>query len=275
MGYRSSWIAVRKNTAQAALREAELRSTGKWADCLDTGWYAIELSEWYVVIGSGWDYMERLTLAQAKELSGGGRSIFWSADDSSMDARMVEFRDREIVWSLHHEDMTLTVNGEPPEVVHQIVHQVRSACEDQRDAEADDADDCYEVAHMVGKSIVGFRHDELDLPQGLQFIVLRPQDEPEPVRVIEAHDPFAVEFITDHEGVAEVNIEAIKSVHVERFLVLTFGGDQLQGASEHEGGLLAVGDRRQFWLHGPESSIIIAISGEQDIQEIELRIPTA
>lgn len=270
MGFRSSWIAVEKNAAEMALKKTELRATDNVGEELDTGWWGLSLNDWFVVIGSGWDHMERVTEQQAKELSLHSRSLFWTADDSEMCARMVEYRDGEMLWSLEHADGNPIVTGDAPALLREVLRQQQ----EMQQAESDMVDHLYGVAHLVGVGMVGFRHDESEPPAGSKFIVLRPHDEPEPVRVVKKQGVFRVEFMTDHHGASEVNIEATEAVHVEQFLTLTFQDDELQGVIAHAGGQMAPGDRRQFWLSGPNTQMTIVTSEQSGSESIEIKSPT-
>ncbi len=81
---------MRGGQPEAALAATDLRLTQSESDMLETGWWVLRVGDWFVVVESGWDHIDRVRESHAAELSShdDDEVIFWTANDSSMAARM-------------------------------------------------------------------------------------------------------------------------------------------------------------------------------------------
>lgn len=253
MGYRSSWIAVAVDRRPHALRVVGLRDTGARSSDLETGLFGLALPRWYVALGSGWDFMGKINEAHAQELSAGGQAIFWTADDSSMAARVACYQDGRLLWAFDYDGKPAVTGQLPAEVEAALAEAKRCQA-----AEEEGVDHLYDVAHQGLKAIVGFRHDET--PSGLDFEGLRPIEASEPHRTIQLGGPFRVEGILDPSGRADLIVEATRQVRVDRIQVLNFHAGELAGVVEHKGHLFSRGERRTFALQA-DGLLRIEISG--------------
>ncbi len=164
MGFRSTWIAVQRARRDSALKRFALRE-GEPVDMVETGLYGLSVGDWYVVIGSGSDHLGLLAPDDAKALSGDSGALFWFADDGLMQSHLSAYREGTCSWSLDSENAAARIEGAAPEIVMQTLRAQRSL----QEAEADPGvDSVYEVAHLVGQALVGFRHDE-DAPEGAEL----------------------------------------------------------------------------------------------------------
>ncbi len=243
MGFRSKWIAVPAALKAKALEAAKLVASGKTVRLLETGWYGLQVGGRYVVIGSGWDYMDRMSEGQARALSSAGEAYFWAADDTTMCSRMSAHRDGALVWAFTHtEETPVELEGAVPDEVRGIV--VRQQ-ERQKEAGGEySVDYVYDAAHLAGLELLGFRHDAVDAPAGTSFEVLRAVDAPPPV--VQRNGPLALHLEASRDGTS-AELEARESIEVSRILVLSFEDGELSGVSEHAGRALAAGERISLW----------------------------
>lgn len=251
MGFRSTWIAVPTDNADRALAATRLTAAGE-SDILETGWWLVELGDWSIVVGSGWDYMERITEEQARSLATPGEAYFWFADDSSMTAQMRLFRDGEEVWSLEHHEGAPTLRGDAPAAATEALAEQRA------EAHAPDAsanvDYLYEAAHIAGQRIVGFRHDE-DPDGTLRELV--PADVP---KRIERCGPIDVEIIELPGMDTHVVLRARRKANITRIIERQFDRDgELRGVIEREGFQLARGAEERLYVHSPFAPIHFTI----------------
>ena len=129
----------------------------------DTGLYALDVDEWLVVIGDGFDYWNEVKRAQAAKLSAGGEVIYLSTDDSAMAFELARFADGAEAWSVAYDGSDgvtePTFEGAVPWAARVLLGKLQK---DQANAGGPKAeiDHIYELAATFGMSLVGFRHDE-------------------------------------------------------------------------------------------------------------------
>lgn len=235
---------------------------------LDTGWYGLQVGGHYLVIGSGWDYLDRLSEAQAIALSAHGDAYFWSADDTTMCSRMAAHRDGALVWAFTHDEETpVKLEGAVPEVVKGMV----AAQQERQKKEAGgeySVDYVYDAAHLAGLELLGFRHDAVDAPAGTSFEVLRAVEAPPPV--VQRKGPLSLQLEASRDG-SSAELEAREAIEVTRILVLSFADGELSGVSEHAGRALAAGERIGLWCPSGEWKLQVSLA---DGRTFEFR-PTA
>lgn len=172
MGYRSSWVAFEGPLA-SLLAKAGWRESGQEEDFLDTGLYGLELPKgWALVIGLGWEHMDKVTPALAAAAA--GNALYLLQSDTSMTAVLIGFVDGQERWSIVYDASegvaTPTFNGEVPRAAAAIWDQCQA---NQRAAGGPGAgvDYHYELVPELGLALTGFRHDQ-DPPEGVRFKVL-------------------------------------------------------------------------------------------------------
>lgn len=129
----------------------------------DTGLYALEVEDWLVVIGDGWDFMELVPRRLAAKLSNGGEVIFFYTDDTPMKAELTSFADGKVQWSITYDGedgvSQPAIEGKLPGVSTRVIAAAEKA---QRGAGGPKAgvDHIYEITAELGLALVGFRHDQ-------------------------------------------------------------------------------------------------------------------
>lgn len=268
MGFRSTWIADPVAAREQALAATGLVTRGKTTQSLETGWYGLRVGSHYLVIGSGWDYRDRLTEAQAITLSAHGESFFWAADDTTMCSYMAAHRDGALVWAFtHDEEDPAKLDGAVPDEVRAIVaeQQVRQRQEQRGEYSVDYV---YDAAHRSGLRLVGFRHDDFDAPEGTSFEVLVPVDAPPPHE--QRKGPLMVRLELGRDGTA-AEVEALSAIEVRHFRVLSFTDGELAGVVEHAGRALRPGERVGLWCPQGDWSLDVTLA---DGQSFEFRPPS-
>ncbi len=129
----------------------------------DTGLYAVEVDDWFVVIGDGFDYMGEVKRAHAAQLSDGGDVLYMYTDDSAMAFELAEFSGGKKVWSIAYDGgdgvTAPTLEGAVPLRVRSLLAKLEK---EQARAGGPKAgvDHIYDLAPTYGHEVVGFRHDE-------------------------------------------------------------------------------------------------------------------
>lgn len=172
MGFRISWVASQGITADEFLRTADKQRTKKRDEIPDLAWYLLELPPWELILADGRDNYRDLGRTYAKNLSAGGReTLFFRCSDTFMKTDLRCYRDGQEAWSIIYksdeETKDPTLNGEVPDMVHEILTQLKAKQVD------DDADHMYELTAEVGLALTGFRHDtdpETDDPRPFQVL---------------------------------------------------------------------------------------------------------
>lgn len=162
MGFHASWTASRAPARKVleGLRFSVKRQTE--GEVVDPGLYGVALGDWYVVIGDGWDDMEKLDEEGTARLSRGAEALFFTTDDSSMATRLAGYRGGALVWAIDYDGSggvgEPRVEGNAPVEVGPLLARLR---DEQAKAGGPGAgvDHLYELTAEVGRALVGFRHD--------------------------------------------------------------------------------------------------------------------
>lgn len=164
MGYRCRWLATKGRDRDEVLARLGFQVIAELVEeVYDTGLYALEVDDWLVVIGDGFDYMTVVKRAQAAKLSEGGDVVYLYTDDSAMAFELAMFSGGAASWSISYDGSdgvtAATFEGKVP-------FEVRAwhARLEKQQAEAGGpkagVDHIYELAPAYAEKIVGFRHDE-------------------------------------------------------------------------------------------------------------------
>lgn len=158
MGFRTTWVASLTVPADEMVRAADRKLTKKREEIPDIGWYLLTLAPWNLVVADGRDNYRDLGRTYAKNLSAGGReTLFFRCSDTFMKTDLRCYRDGQEAWSIIYksdeETKEPTLNGEVPEMVPEILAQLKAK------QEQDGADHMYELTAEVGLALTGFRHD--------------------------------------------------------------------------------------------------------------------
>ena len=191
--------------------------------------------------------METVTERVAEALSTSSRVLFWRADDSTMEGRLVSYLLGRAEWSLTHTDaQPANIEGPAPEVVRAAVDEARKL-----QVGVTDVDHLYEAVHVAGKGLVGFRHDEGD-----DADIYEELTRPELQRVIR-EGPFEAVFDFSYWS---VTVRALRAVTVDRVLILSFSPGETElpeGVQEVEGLSLAEGETWSWSLpNGRDSRVV-------------------
>lgn len=163
MGFRCRWIATRNRDRDDVLANLRFKVVAEIVEeVYDTGLYALEVDDWMVVIGDGFDYMDKVKRAAAAKLSDGGDVLFFFTEDSSMAFELAMFGGGKALWSIAYDGRdgvtTPTFEGAVPWNVRTLLAKL-----DKEQAKAGgpkaEVDHIYELAPSYAAEVVGFRHD--------------------------------------------------------------------------------------------------------------------
>jgi hypothetical protein len=160
MGFRCRWIATRGRDKADVLARLKLVVTGEIEDEIyDTGLYAFDIAQWFVVFGDGWDYMDLVSRRDAARLSAKGEALYLYTDDTPMCAELTAFVDGQVKWSIIYDGGTgpsrPTIEGPIPSEAKRLLAAAEKAQKGERDV-----DHVYDVIAELGHALVGFRHDQ-------------------------------------------------------------------------------------------------------------------
>jgi len=164
MGFRCRWLATRGRDRDAVLGRLKFKVTAEIDEQIyDTGLYALEVDDWLVVIGDGFDHMGDVKRAQGAKLSDEGDVLYLYTDDSAMAFELAMFSEGKELWSIAYDGSDGVT---APALEGKIPFRVRSLLgsleKEQAKAGGPKAgvDHIYELAPSYAKELTGFRHDE-------------------------------------------------------------------------------------------------------------------
>jgi hypothetical protein len=133
-------------------------------EAVDPGLYAVGLDDgWFLVIGSGWDFMDALKEDQAVSLSESTETYFFYTDDTPMGTRLAAYSGKEMRWAITYDGTDgisdPVIEGDPPDVVAKELSKA-TALQAAEGGKSADVDFMYETTAMVARELLGFRHDE-------------------------------------------------------------------------------------------------------------------
>jgi hypothetical protein len=164
MGFRCRWLAVKGRDREAVLRRLKFVAIAEIEEeVYDTGFYAVEVEDWLVVIGDGWDYMNEVKRAHAATLSDEGDVVYLYTDDSAMAFELAMFSGGKALWSITYDGSdgvtAPTMEGAVPWDARVLLARLEKEQTKSGGPKAD-VDHIYDLAPTFAKTLVGFRHDE-------------------------------------------------------------------------------------------------------------------
>lgn len=164
MGFRCRWLATRGRDRDEVLARLRFKVVAELVEeVYDTGLYALEVDAWLVVIGDGFDHLDKVKRAEAARLSDGGDVLYFATDDTAMTFELVLFRGGAERWSIAYDGgdgvVTPTFAGAVPWGARTLLGALEK---EQAKAGGPKAgvDHIYELAPRYAMELVGFRHDE-------------------------------------------------------------------------------------------------------------------
>jgi hypothetical protein len=164
MGYRCRWLATRGRERDEVLRRLSYKVIAEIIEPVyDTGLYALEVDDWLVVIGDGFDYMNEVKRAQGRKLSDEGDVVYFYTDDSPMTFELAMFRGGAELWAVAYDGSdgvtAPTIEGAFPHEGRVLLARLEKEQAKAGGPKAD-VDHIYALAPTYAKKLVGFRHDE-------------------------------------------------------------------------------------------------------------------
>jgi hypothetical protein len=164
MGFRCRWLATKGRARDQVLARLGFKVIAEIdEEVYDTGLYALEVHDWLVVIGDGFDYMADVKRAQAATLSEAGDVVYLTTDDSAMAFELALFSGGQELWSITYDGgdgvTAPTFEGKVPleaRAWHARLEKQQAAAGGPKAG----VDHIYELAPAYAEKLVGFRHDE-------------------------------------------------------------------------------------------------------------------
>ncbi len=164
MGFRCRWLATRGRDRAEVLDRLRLKVVGELIEeVYDTGFYALEVDDWLVVIGDGFDHLDKVKRAEAAKLSEGGDVLYMYTEDAAMAFELAMFREREQLWSIAYDGKdgvgAPAFVGAVPWGARALLGKLEKAQAEAGGPKAE-VDHIYGLAPIYAMEVVGFRHDE-------------------------------------------------------------------------------------------------------------------
>ena len=164
MGFRCRWLATRGRDRDEVLGRLQFRVIDEIIEPVyDTGLYALEVDDWLVVIGDGFDHMPKVKRAQAAKLSDTGDVVYFYTDDSAMAFELAMFTGGKELWAVAYDGsdgvVAPTFEGEVPHAARVLLARLEKEQAKAGGPKAE-VDHIYGLAPAFGEQLVGFRHDE-------------------------------------------------------------------------------------------------------------------
>ncbi len=164
MGYRCRWLATKGRERDEVLARVGFKVIAEIDEpAYDPGLYALEVDDWLVVIGDGFDYMAEVKRAQAAKLSEGGEVVYLFLDDAAMAFELSVFGEGALLWSIAYDGRDGVTD---PAFEGKVPFELRAwhaRLEKQQAAAGGPkagVDHIYGLAADYAEKLVGFRHDE-------------------------------------------------------------------------------------------------------------------
>lgn len=163
MGFRCRWLATRGRDREEVLARLSFKVVAELVEeVYDTGLYALEVDDWLVVIGDGFDHLDKVKRAAAAKLSDGGDVVFLSTDDSAMAFELALFSGGVETWAITYDGSDGVTAprfaGAVPWGARTLLGKLEKEQAKAGGPKAD-VDHIYELAPMYAMELVGFRHD--------------------------------------------------------------------------------------------------------------------
>jgi hypothetical protein len=164
MGFRCRWLATRGRDREEMLARLRFKVIAELVEeVYDTGLYALEVDDWLVVIGDGFDHLDKVKRAEAAKLSDGGEVLYLSTDDAAMTFELVMFSGGEELWSVAYDGSdgvtAPSFAGTVPWGARTLLATLEKEQVKAGGPKAE-VDHIYELAPQYAMGVVGFRHDE-------------------------------------------------------------------------------------------------------------------
>jgi hypothetical protein len=166
MGVSLSWVAVRATTANELYTKLGLAETGARGDYYDFPMAGLTLpSSWHLLTTNQCEH-QILSAQVLRELSAGSSAVACSVEEHVMYMSAALWRDGREIWSVQHRGgdygiMDLVIRGSPPEVLENLRSRYFALQAAAGGANAD-VDHIADIPLELAKSIVGFKHDEIN-----------------------------------------------------------------------------------------------------------------
>lgn len=164
MGFRCRWLATKGRERDEVLERLKFKIVGELVEeVYDTGLYALEVNDWLVVIGDGFDHFDKVRRAEAAKLSDAGEVLYLYTDDAAMAFELAMFRERAEVWAVAYDGSDGVTD---PEIAGTVPWRLRALIGQLEKEQAKaggpkaDVDHIYELAPTYAREVVGFRHDQ-------------------------------------------------------------------------------------------------------------------
>ncbi len=164
MGFRCRWLATKNRDRDEVLEQLRFKVMAELVEeVYDTGLYALEVDDWLVVIGDGFDHMDKVKRAAAAKLSVGGEVLYLYTEDSTMAFELAMFAEGKERWSVAYDGRdgvtTPTFQGAVPWDMRVLLARLEKQQSKAGGPKAD-VDHIYELAPLYAVELVGFRHDQ-------------------------------------------------------------------------------------------------------------------
>lgn len=164
MGFRCRWLATRGRERDEVLARLRFQIVGELVEeVYDTGLYALEVDDWVVVIGDGFDHLGKVKRAEAAKLSEGGDVLYLATEDSGMTFEIAVFSGGKELWSIAYDGSdgvtAPTFAGDVPWGARTLLAALEKEQAKAGGPKAE-VDHIYELAPRYAMEVVGFRHDE-------------------------------------------------------------------------------------------------------------------
>jgi hypothetical protein len=164
MGFRCRWLATRGREREEVLDRLKFKVVGELVEeVYDTGLYALEVDDWFVVIGDGSHHLAEVRRAEAARLSDGSDVIYLTTDDTAMTFELAMFISGKDLWSIAYDGSDGVTaprfTGAVPWGARTLLGRLEKEQAKAGGPKAE-VDHIYELAPSYAMELVGFRHDE-------------------------------------------------------------------------------------------------------------------
>jgi hypothetical protein len=181
MGYALSWLAIKSKDSASIRRELLFEETSQKEEFPESDLTAIQLGEWYIIVGNG-DWVVPLSELDFAAFSRRCQLVFFNIEEHVMYSHVECWENRKLTCQVIHEAGSgidhLFEEGNFPPQYKSIKDKLVTAHKEEQESGRNEVDYIIDIPVELAHSIVGYRHDKMIENQNSLFTVLHHNPKP-------------------------------------------------------------------------------------------------
>ncbi len=188
MGFSQSWVAVKGKSPESILDFLRLKPTSEHEEFPESIFVSMNLEDgWYLVVANKYGgfapgfLLEKKLIAaleqKNQQLSTDCELVACDLEEHVMVSRISGWKNGQKIWCIFHDAQEniehLKIDGNPPEIFDKIRNRLIDE-QEKAGGQTSDVDYFFDIPIELGKTLIGYRHDEdIDAQGDKHFSVLQ------------------------------------------------------------------------------------------------------